>query len=148
MAMAAADGDSAPEGQRPEGHQPDGHTEIGAEHQRMAELIQTLGVRIRERQGRDAVLSVARELAALSDLHFGHEKDLMTATGYPNANAHLWEHRGLLDKLAMLIHSLESSGADVSIYVIDFIDRWFVDHLQGADAEFGAFLANRAGWRA
>ena len=133
--MSTVGNDSAPMGQG----------EIGAEHQRMAELIQALGALIRDRRSRDAILAAAHDLASFSDLHFGHEKELMAATDYPATNAHLWEHRMLLDKLAMLIHSLEYSEAGVSTYVIDFIDRWFIDHVQGSDAELGAYLAGREG---
>lgn len=121
--------------------------DIGAEHQHMAELIGILGARIRDHESREAILTAAQELGDYTNRHFTHEKEVMALTAYPAANAHLWEHRTLLDKLAMLLHSLEGaggdSGADVSSYVIDFIDRWFVDHVQGSDAELGAFLATR-----
>jgi len=115
--------------------------DIGAEHQRMGELIQALTALIRDRTAAEAVLATARELLRYSELHFGHEKELMERSHYPNAYAHLWEHRDLLDKLAMLIHSLEGSGAVATPHVVEFIDRWFIDHVKGSDAELGAFLA-------
>ena len=115
--------------------------EIGAEHQRMADLIQSLTALIRDRAAGDAILATARELLGYSELHFDHEKILMERAAYPNRYAHLWEHRELLDKLAMMIHSLEGSGAVVSPHVVEFIDKWFITHVQGRDAELGAFLA-------
>ena len=117
--------------------------DIGAEHQRMMELIRTLCDLIRARGTGEAIRTTAQELLQYTEVHFGHEKLLMERTRYPNRYTHLWEHRELLDKLAMLIHSVEGADAVVTPPVIEFIEKWFNSHLQGSDAALGAFLARR-----
>ena len=119
------------------------HEHLDQDHRDMAALINKLYLSVNEDFGKEAAAAAARELLRFSLAHFSHEKGLMAQYDFPEMDAHLQEHKTLVDELYGLVAILESEGEAAGLETVEFLDDWFAAHLKDADARLAAFLNQR-----
>jgi hemerythrin len=88
---------------------------------------------------RAIILKLADEVYLYAQFHFLSEENLMCLTHYPNLSKHSECHRILLNELAVKKRYLESSTHGLQEYV-NFLVKWFIEHTQTVDKEFGNYL--------
>jgi hemerythrin-like metal-binding protein len=121
-----------------------GYEPIDDEHKTLTDLIGELYRRLIAGGGRAAVEDSLFDLADHVAAHFNHENNLMLGSGYPDRADHLLEHRMLIDQLDTVLDGIDLIDDDALIGALAFVERWFLDHVRGADARLGAFLGNQA----
>lgn len=96
------------------------------------------------RLGADMVTQAVADLCLFTREHFLREQHRMDQTGYPDGEAHRYEHEYLIFQLDVLIERLMVSGPDhVADDLVDLLRRWLCDHILTFDAAFAHFLRAR-----
>lgn len=90
---------------------------------------------------RPIILKLADEVSLYAQFHFLSEENLMCLTHYPDLAKHSESHRVLLKQLAGKRRHLEQSKSGLQEYVT-FLVKWFIDHTQTIDKEFGQYVNN------
>ena len=120
-----------------------GFEPIDAEHKTLVRLIAELYRRLSGGSGRASVEDALFDLADHVAAHFKHENDLMVGSGYPARADHLFEHRILIEQLDTVLDNIDQIRDEALLDALAFLERWFADHVNDADARLGAFLGNR-----
>lgn len=117
-----------------------GIAEIDGQHSRLYALL----VRLRQSSDKKygyAVNAILAELDIDIRIHFAVEESLMRLLAFPEAVAHVAEHRRLSQQLGEFRQ--RAQDLDVSEDVATFIKLWLTDHIDTFDRQFVAhFLSH------
>ena len=119
---------------------------IDADHKVLVNQINMLADAVNA--GDDTVMtaSVLNVLIDYTAYHFGREQQLMEATNFPGADAHLREHRMLVKKVRD-IQAAYQGGSALGGDVLTFLKVWLTQHIQKSDVEFGKHLTAKGAAR-
>jgi diguanylate cyclase (GGDEF)-like protein/hemerythrin-like metal-binding protein len=109
---------------------------MDAQHARMAGLLNALAAAFHD--GRDHKAAFA-EFTRYAAFHFASAERLMALTGYAGAAGHRDMHRQLLADVSRLAQQAEGIGASL---IMPYLQEWLVRHLDGADRDLAAALAD------
>jgi hemerythrin-like metal-binding protein len=115
--------------------------EIDEDHRRLVDLYNILSRAVAGDESADYVEAVTDELIACTVWHFRHEERLMLRYGYPGLPAHKAEHEELIDSVKELQQKLRDAGEAVSARDVEFLERWLMEHIYGADMKMGIYLS-------
>ena len=116
---------------------------IDAQHQKLVALVNTLYEAMSAGKGNDVIGHVIQELTEYTRTHFSYEEGLFAMHGYPNAEAHIAEHKALLADVAEL-HARFKRGEKISaVSVGTFLKNWLAKHIQGADRDYQPLFVSK-----
>ncbi len=118
-----------------------GINEIDAQHRFLFELLNCVH-EASDQGDPERTKQLLEELGKHTEIHFGHEEDLMADCNYAGAEAHRQEHRKLFLQVADYIDEL-NAGRLVASSVALFMQRWMLHHMATADRELCAMLSHR-----
>jgi hemerythrin-like metal-binding protein len=81
-------------------------------------------------------------LVDFTQAHFQTEEQLMGKHAYPDREAHARAHGRLLEGVQGIVRAHASGGASGPQSAAD-LRGWLVDHIRGADRDFGAWCRER-----
>jgi hemerythrin-like metal-binding protein len=119
-------------------------------HRRLLECFQE-GSSILKSGGDPAVLSkLLGDLFAYSIYHFESEESLMKIHGYGAAHAgdmaaHIRQHRVFAGKVVAFRDDLRVGVVVDPGVVLDFLNRWLIDHILTTDRKLADFILQRKG---
>jgi hemerythrin-like metal-binding protein len=119
-----------------------GLPDVDDQHQRLIELINTMGD-IRTRGAEPGELAaVLAQLRDYTVYHFQHEEDLMASLPVNQANkaSHIKDHQGFVNIVLRAEGMVGSNPADVTDHLLAFLVKWLVHHITGIDTR----MANNA----
>ena len=116
--------------------------EIDAEHRNIFRMAEELHQAVRAGAEAARVQELVRPLAVAIEEHFAHEERLMKSVQCPDAAWHRTLHDGARRKLAAAIQEIESGEVEAAGTLIDFLGRWFKDHMSLPDRMMGAHVRN------
>ena len=118
-----------------------GVTQFDDEHKKLIVLINDLFDAVQAGRGRQALGAVLDELVDYTKTHFAHEEHQFKKAGYPAFAEHKKEH-DTLTKQVIDIQRKYHAGATamLSMEVMSFLKSWLVNHIQGTDSLYTAFL--------
>ena len=114
--------------------------EIDDDHHRLVDLFNMLSHSVSESDPEDYIQAVMDELISCTVWHFRHEERLMLKYNYAGFSEHKTEHQELIASVTALQQKLLQDGRAVSSDDINFLEKWLVGHILGADMELGAYL--------
>ncbi len=117
-----------------------GVASIDEDHRRLLEILNSLLVAFNKSEARDVVESTIKDLVGYSIRHFDTEERLFEAEGYPRSDEHKRMHGFFVDRVSQLGESYDLGNTDLGAEMIEFLQNWLVEHIMGADLEFGEFL--------
>lgn len=118
-----------------------GVAELDEEHKQLAAMLNELGHAVNENHGEDILEKILSELIAYKEKHFKHEEDLFHQTGYPDAQAHIQEHKELTRGIENLQAECRLGPTSLlASKVLAFVTSWLMNHLIGTDKKFTAHL--------
>ena len=116
-----------------------GIAEIDLQHRHLLYLLERLRSSTDKQYGY-AANAILDELAIETRIHFAVEESLMRLLSYPGIDAHLAEHRKLVEQLEKFRQ--RAQDFDVADGLSGFIQTWLIDHIDQYDRKFVAhFLA-------
>jgi hemerythrin-like metal-binding protein len=115
--------------------------EIDEDHRRLVDLYNILNHAVTEGASPDYIGAVAEELIACTVWHFRHEERLMLKHGYDGLAEHKAEHDELIASAKDLQQKLRDAGKAVTSQEVEFLERWLMEHIYGADMRMGTYLS-------
>ena len=120
-----------------------GHAKIDDQHRSLVAAFNELHAAMKQGKGKD---ELGRTLAFVKNYtmeHFAMEEELMDRFGYPGAIEHKGIHGSLVSQVTELCHRFEEGRTSLTLPVMDFLEGWLVDHIQGEDVRLAQFLKTR-----
>ena len=91
----------------------------------------------------ETVSDVLGELTAFAFEHFREEERLLEEHGYPGLPEHKEEHRAFRRKVVDLCRAATSHAESVPSDLLEFIGRWWIEHVLASDMRYSSFLEER-----
>jgi hemerythrin-like metal-binding protein len=113
---------------------------IDRQHERVVEALQDLSAAIDLGRPHAETQRLLDAFAGTVQWHFSAENALMQWSAYPEAGAHIAEHRRLLEQIAA-VQSEFAAGKIQSCGALELFARvWTTEHIQGADRRLAEHL--------
>jgi hemerythrin-like metal-binding protein len=116
--------------------------EIDAEHRNIFRMAEELQQAVRVGAEAARVQELARPLAVAIEEHFAHEERLMRSVACPDAAWHKSLHDGARRKMGSLFAQIEEGDVEAAREFIEYLGRWFRDHMALPDLMMGAHVRN------
>jgi hemerythrin len=120
-----------------------GIKEIDAQHQQLIKLINELHDAMKAGKGSAILGSTLGALADYTVYHFGTEEQMFKETGYPDAKAHMAEHKALTQQVLSIKAKFEAGQSVITIDLMEFLRNWLNDHIKGVDKKYTAFFHSK-----
>ncbi len=113
---------------------------IDDQHQELVNILNRLFVAVSKREGDKVIAGILDALMSYTQTHFALEERLMRQAKYKDIDAHMEEHRKLLEQLDSLCkkHLLEEKP--IYFEMLAFLKTWLKEHIQGVDTKYSAAL--------
>lgn len=117
-----------------------GHAEIDRQHAQLVACLDELRGFVHGRYSFAAGFTAVQTLLNYTAEHFAFEEDLLRRWNYPELTEHIDQHRSLVAEVRSQWDRVEQEGADIAMEVVETIERWVVEHINGADVAFAEFV--------
>jgi len=116
--------------------------QVDAEHRNLFRMAEEL--RQAARTGLEAarVLEVVRPLLTAFQEHFAHEERVMKAAECCDYAWHKQQHDNALKRAQQFLRDIEAGNTEAPMALLEFLGRWFKDHLAVTDRMMGAHVRN------
>jgi len=113
------------------------------QHRKLVELINMLHDAMSMGKGIQVMRKVLDELVAYTTTHFADEEKVMQEHNYPGYLAHKMEHERLTFKVLEIQSKFQDRQITLTLGVMKFLQDWLVNHIQGTDQKYTAYLNKR-----
>ena len=113
------------------------------DHERLFDLMNQLHDATRVRQERLVLERVFQELVEYTNQHFSAEESAMNMHEYSYCAAHKAEHDELRRKSDELLARHRAGTDKIGIDMVNFLLRWWTDHILVTDRGYADFFAHR-----
>ncbi len=110
--------------------------EIDDQHQRFIQILNKLYESVSHAREQSELKTILDELVSYADLHFQTEEKYFDKFHYENSAEHKEEHTKLKKQVADFYERYEKKETEISIKLLDFLEDWLVDHLDGQDKKY------------
>ena len=110
------------------------------QHQKLFQIINSLADGMRVGKGEDVIREVVGQLAVYTRTHFLQEEVAMRQTSYPGLTAHQAQHNKLMADVEKYKNDLDEGRKPNTIAVLNFLQKWLVDHIQHSDKAYSDHL--------
>ncbi len=119
-----------------------GVKEIDTQHQELVNNLNQLLEACAQGKGKEAINEMIGFLGEYVSFHFATEERFMKQWNYPDAPAHIQEHRNFIQTVDHLRREIaqETIGPGTVIKVNRIVTDWLINHIIKVDTKLGAFL--------
>ncbi len=117
-----------------------GNTEVDTQHKKLIVIINELYEANRNRTGQAVIENTLNKLVDYTNYHFSKEEEMFTAYNYPGKENHTELHNDFKEKLEKLKEKADYNDPAVITDTLNFLMDWLVDHIIGADKDFGIYM--------
>src|SRR4051812_13969362 len=116
--------------------------EVDAEHRNLFRMAEELQQALRTGAEAARVLELIRPLAIAVEEHFAHEERLMRSASCPDAVWHKGQHDTTRKRIGAAIADIEAGNLDEADEFVEFLGKWFRDHISLSDRMMAAHVRN------
>lgn len=120
-----------------------GHGKIDSQHKELLDAINRLHTAMKQGKGKSELGSILTFLKDYTVSHFQMEEELMNTHRYPGSPKHKAIHHDLVVQVEDLVAKHEKGENILTLSVMDFLEDWLVQHIQGEDFRFAAYLKEK-----
>ena len=91
----------------------------------------------------DELAEALLDMKTYAQVHFQEEETLMEQAGFPHLPAHKSQHKAFLDRTETFLNELEEFPLAIGPEAATYLRDWLVNHIQGADQEYAAYLKRK-----
>jgi hemerythrin-like metal-binding protein len=117
--------------------------EIDTQHKKLVDLINLLHDSMKGGKGREQVEPILTELVNYTAYHFSFEEKLFGQHNYPDTKIHIRQHNDLLEQVKIYIKSFQDGKGVLPIELMDFLQKWLLNHINGTDKKYSAFFNSK-----
>jgi len=120
-----------------------GHGKIDEQHQSLVEIFNRLHGAMKQGKGKAEVEGILVFLKDYTVTHFATEEELMAKHGYTGTAKHKEIHADLVRQVADLVARFQAGSATLTLPVMNFLEDWLVQHIQGEDYQMALELKSK-----
>jgi len=120
-----------------------GHGKIDEQHKSLVEIFNRLHGAMKQGKGKQEVEGILVFLKDYTVTHFAMEEQLMDEHNYSGAQKHKQIHADLVHQVADLVAQFQAGTATLTLPVMNFLEDWLVQHIQGEDYRFALDLKGK-----
>jgi hemerythrin len=114
------------------------------QHKKLIALLNELFDAMIAGHGRDQLGHITDELIDYTRTHFAQEEKLIEQHGFPDVVGHHAAHEALTKQVFDVQQRHKAGGSAVlSMEVLNFLKSWLLNHIQGTDKKYGAYLNSK-----
>jgi len=113
------------------------------QHKVLIDRLNELHDAMRTGKSNEVIGKVLDSLVEYTIHHFKSEEEAFDAFDYPAADQHKKEHKSFTDKAATLQSDFKAGKLFLSVEVMNFLIDWVQKHIQGSDAAYESFFADK-----
>lgn len=113
------------------------------QHQHLFELLNQLHAAMSQGKGKETLPKVFDSLVQYTKSHFAAEEVLLQKYNYPGLVLQKRQHAELIAQVVRLQNQYLAGDLGSSIETRDFLKQWLIEHIQGSDQKYGAFLKQK-----
>ncbi|TYO99665.1 hemerythrin [Geothermobacter ehrlichii] len=113
------------------------------EHRCLVTMINRLYTALREGKEETVVKAILEELINYTREHFAHEEELMERHGYPELDAHRFEHNSFRSTIRDLSRMVNQGIDGLGRPLLQMLRDWLMHHIQEVDARYGRFFSEQ-----
>ncbi|ABK43127.1 methyl-accepting chemotaxis sensory transducer [Magnetococcus marinus MC-1] len=117
-----------------------GVAQMDKEHSQLVALINQLYHTILEGGSSKQGQPVLEALMRYTQDHFKHEEALLKQMHYPDLQAHMAEHRALIEQVQHFQQDFERGQASINLRLVGFLKDWLSNHILGSDKPYGTYV--------
>ena len=114
--------------------------EIDAQHQGLLDILNAMIDLMEGRRRAEQVERAFGDLGEYAGVHFSSEERYMQAAGYPKLAEHCREHEVFATRVRELRRTYDPEDPHFVSETVDFLKRWYLDHITQMDQEYAPFL--------
>jgi hemerythrin len=116
--------------------------QVDAEHRNLFRMAEELHQAVRTGGEAARVQQLVRPLAAAIEEHFAYEERLMRSVSCPDFDWHKLQHDTARSKVKRFCEEIEAGNSEAPREFLEYLGRWFKDHMSLTDRMMGAHVRN------
>jgi hemerythrin-like metal-binding protein len=116
--------------------------QVDAEHRNLYRMAEEIQQSVHTGVEQPRVLDLVRALATSIEEHFTHEERIMKAAETLDYDWHKQQHDTARKRLTVFLRGLEAGEVGTAQEFLNFLARWFKDHMGLTDRMMGAHVRN------
>jgi hemerythrin len=116
---------------------------IDEQHIKLLNLINNVRAAVLCDTGSDFERGALEDLIAYTQGHLKYEEELMSTHAYFDYEAHKGQHDQMVKQVDAYVKHYEEKGSVILPEVADYLQRWWVQHIQGTDRKLCQFLGTK-----
>lgn len=108
---------------------------IDDQHKHFVEILNQLNLAVEENKIEGEIIHIFTKISMYAEYHFATEEKYFTEFNFEGATEHIEAHNQFKDKIASL-RSQANNTVKVTAELVDFLDNWLVNHVQGMDKKY------------
>jgi hemerythrin len=117
-----------------------GNREIDEQHKRLFTIVADLHTAMKNGQSRAILGEILDRLVDYTVKHFVAEESFMRTHGYAELPQHRLIHDQFTSRIRKFQEEHKSGAVLVNVELMDFLQRWLVNHIQGVDMKYASLL--------
>jgi hemerythrin len=114
--------------------------EIDRQHKALVGLINNLFDVVKAGRSNEIFEKLISDLIRYTEFHFSDEENYFKQYNYPEAKAHMLQHKEFIDKVSLFKKDFDSGKTGLTRKVLDFLRDWLVEHIMGTDKKYSKFF--------
>lgn len=110
------------------------------QHQGLVNLVNKLHEAMLAGKSRSVMSSILDDLVKYTVEHFKSEEEYFKKYNYPLDEEHTQQHQALTNQVIKFKQDYESGQVTIGVPLLDFLRKWLVEHIQGADMRYKLFF--------
>lgn len=111
------------------------------EHRKLVDILNELDEAMHHGKGTRIMGDILTRLIDYTVVHFKSEEALMEASGYPDRELHVKQHRQLVQKVQRFENEFRNNGRRITKEMMEFLTYWLTNHILIDDMAFGKHFA-------
>jgi hemerythrin-like metal-binding protein len=109
-------------------------------HKKLFSIMAKFNDAVQAFKGQKVLKDVLEELLEYTKTHFSDEEELMQRHGYTGIYEQQIQHKAFIDKVQDYINKQGSGELVLSNEVMDFLEKWLINHIQQIDKKYSDFF--------
>jgi hemerythrin-like metal-binding protein len=116
--------------------------QVDAEHRNLFRMAEEIHQSARAGAEAARIQELVRSFLAAMEEHFAHEERMMKSAAVPDYEWHKTQHDTARGRAARFVEDIEQGSAGAPMEMLEFLGRWFKDHMGLTDRMMGAHVRN------
>lgn len=117
--------------------------EIDEQHKKLIDIANRLLEKIKADEANSIISSIISDLHDYTSYHFETEEKYFIECGYKDAAIHAQQHAIFISKIKSFQRKFEKNDLEISDKVLEYLRKWFVDHIIGSDKKYVPLLTEK-----